>query len=723
MTRFHAVFAQSSLVPLAKIANAPSRSLRLLWAIFTATMFMGLCVCITLVVIQYCQHQTVFQLDYSGRDAVYDQIPGFTICPQAEDAQRILRKLLPDVKTDGLPWQDTDIMKELRRRAMQRAKTLSLDVITHRLPKGELRWDSAVTALSPIYAILQNFSIQFRMQPPHLMSGYRLTVMEQVPNLRTFMCTSFELRSRVPTDRWSYLEIEIDQRASLNQDVSFTVITHERGELPFSAYDRHIQTVLPPNAMVSIYFSKSVTKRLNTARNPCHQGMDAKVLAAEYVDTSTDPTAYEQEFMDKYAYSSDANDQDGSSPAYPHSRVEVQKEDMMWHTDHLDKLRLNLSDDNLIDEMSDTHGERATTRIPTKLTKTVNLFGTEFLYSREACAWAECCLKVERNCNCTCSMHVLRFSAARCEAGQKCEVSECRDQQIPYSVCPLPCVMIKFIKHNEIIIPAPEANMSVGLSKLKLVRSEAVHVAMEEEIFSLAKLFSEVGGLCSLFIGFSCIFLFELLEAAILMRGNVVQQSQLPIDNPRIHPQPTSEQHRISRDHIVHNTHVYTLAKSERNENALWHRNKSVDVTNNETDSRIKDGELERRPLAKNIAESASIGNTHANVDFFDIPSAKSLQSKTNSNMVESDFITKREIPRGGWTHMRWENDTLIIPLKISEFGSLEFADLIGSTKSSEWEDFYSQSAIQEDKEPIGLSGEQFLQLLMENRIKFRMLL
>ncbi|VDK89593.1 unnamed protein product [Dibothriocephalus latus] len=36
----------------------------------------------------------------------------------------------------------------------------------------------------------------------------------------------------------------------------------------------------------------------------------------------------------------------------------------------------------------------------------------------------------------------------------------------------------------------------------------------------MAKLFSEIGGLCSLFIGFSCIFIFELLEAMLLFRSD-----------------------------------------------------------------------------------------------------------------------------------------------------------------------------------------------------------
>ncbi|KAF8565803.1 hypothetical protein P879_05032 [Paragonimus westermani] len=516
MRNFFSVFSQSSLVPLAKIANAPSRTLRLLWAAFTAAMFMSLCICITLVVIQYCRHQTVFQLDYSGRQIVYDQIPGFTICPQAQEAQRMVRRAI-DVKTsEPIPWNDKVLMDQLRHKVRLRSPNHSFHVISHRLPIGELYWNTWNTAMSPIYQMLHNFSVHFRMQPPHLAKGYRLTVMEQVPNGRTFLCTTFELRPRSPTDRWSYLEIEIDQPGTLDNVAPFTIITHERGELPFSAYDRHIHTVLPANTVVSVYFSKSVTARLNTARNPCHEGPDAKSLAGHHAESKPEMLSSDMRYAESLADSTVESEKqfiDPLEPSVSHSDEEL--DESQWHVDMLDRLHFNMSSISQVPKHRTFLARKRSTK-----PQIVSLFGTTFLYSREACGWAECCRKVAQVCNCICNINTLVHNTEVCKAGPVCEIAECREKQISYTVCPLPCIMTKFIKHNEIRVSGVELNMSIGLSKLKLIRSEAVQVATEEEIFSLAKLFSEVGGLCSLFIGFSCIFVFELLEALILMHKN-----------------------------------------------------------------------------------------------------------------------------------------------------------------------------------------------------------
>ncbi|CAL8103021.1 unnamed protein product [Calicophoron daubneyi] len=495
-------------------------------------MFMGLCICITLVVIQYCRHQTVFQLDYSGRLAVYDQIPGFTICPQAQDAQRLFRQAVAryGITAEGPwpPWLMKEVMDEFRRRALELSPNISFTVMTHRLPMGELKWDTSSSAVSPIYGMLHNFSVTFRMQPPHLAKAYRLTVMEQVPNMRSFICTTFEMRARIPTRSWSFLEIELNQTTPITEaksTPSFTIITHERGELPFSAYDRHIHTVLPPGTAVSLYFSKSVTARLNTARNPCHEALDAKFLAGEYAGSE-----------DRTPIPDDTE--------YDSLQGEAEED---WYVDLLDQLRLDIR--------TGSNGSKTTARLVAESDllkqrrmageyniisepkpspgKTVSLFGTEFLYSREACGWAECCRKVKFACNCTCKIDVLANSIQECKAEPNCERSQCSDQQISYKVCPLPCVMTKFIKHSAMVTSGSETNLPMEVSQLKLIRSEAVQVATEEEIFSLAKLFSEVGGLCSLFIGFSCIFIFELFEAAILVQSDVKQHSK---DNSKVSP-------------------------------------------------------------------------------------------------------------------------------------------------------------------------------------------
>ncbi|VDP29811.1 unnamed protein product [Schistosoma mattheei] len=172
MKCFSNVFSQSSLVPLAKIANAPSRSLRLLWAIVTAIMCIGLCICISLVVMQYLKHQTVFQLDYSGRHTVYDQVPGITICPQSQESKRLfldaMKRLNIITQPMPLPWFSKTVMDQFRMKAIEIQPDLKFGVIVHRLPKGELLWNTSKTALSPIYRMLLNFSVEFQIQPSYL---------------------------------------------------------------------------------------------------------------------------------------------------------------------------------------------------------------------------------------------------------------------------------------------------------------------------------------------------------------------------------------------------------------------------------------------------------------------------------------------------------------------------------------------------------------------------
>lgn len=300
------------------------------------------------------------------------------------------------------------------------------------------------------------------------------------------MCTTFELRSEYLEKSWSYLQIVIHQNKLFkqmenqknlnlslrqNKGISFIVITHERGELPFSAYDRHIHTIVPPGESISLYFSKSITNRLNTARNPCHAGLDARFLA--------------------FGTSNMNNDN--------------------WASDYLDLIRSPKWKNKIYQNF--THMNQ----LSFVKSKTISLFGTHFLYSREACGWAECCAKVRLACNCTCTLDLLAPNRTYTPVEFKCEQTQCQDEQISYEKCPLPCSQTKFIKHSEVRSSNLETNYFFQSSSFKLIRSESVQVATEEEIFSLAKLFSEVGGLCSLFIGFSCIFIFELFEALILI--------------------------------------------------------------------------------------------------------------------------------------------------------------------------------------------------------------
>lgn len=323
------------------------------------------------------------------------------------------------------------------------------------------------------------------------------------------MCTSFELTTETPEQPWSYVEIKIEQdmrTGAIASDTvdsphpkgaTFVIITHERGELPFSAYDRNIYTPVPPSSFVSLYYSKLVTKRANTFRNPCHVGADSEWLAKSVQRSPDGMHAFD--YLDR-------------------RRLGIKKK-LAWPTGNLPYLPIQ-------DEK--THDMQKSA----KNSKTVNLFNTDLLYSREACAWAFCCLKVAQKCNCTCSMDWSLSTGTKSCPNNKCERVECSDSPIPYEQCPVPCSIAKFIKQNLLISEAPESQLLPNVSMLKFIRSENVQVAAEEEIYSLAKLFSEIGGLCSLFIGFSCIFIFELLEAIFLLKSGQKHSSKTPDSTP-----------------------------------------------------------------------------------------------------------------------------------------------------------------------------------------------
>ncbi|VDN99178.1 unnamed protein product [Rodentolepis nana] len=182
------VFSQSSLVPIAKIASASTRLQRIIWVIISTAMFIGLCSCITLVIIQYCMHQTVFQLDYSGRLTVYDQIPGITICPEAEEIKRILNHAARELgwtrmngksQQEKTPWLLPHINKELLKMIQSTEGLDPPGAIAHFLPVGNLYWDTHKVAKSPIYRALHNYTVTFRIKPANIANNYRLFVLEQ----------------------------------------------------------------------------------------------------------------------------------------------------------------------------------------------------------------------------------------------------------------------------------------------------------------------------------------------------------------------------------------------------------------------------------------------------------------------------------------------------------------------------------------------------------------
>lgn len=77
-------------------------------------------------------------------------------------------------------------------------------------------------------------------------------------------------------------------------------------------------------------------------------------------------------------------------------------------------------------------------------------------------------------------------------------------------VCPYACNTATYQKHNEVRFPN-----ATGLDSIEVnyIQDDAITQKTEEELFGLAKLFSEVGGLSSFFFGFSCLVIFELFES------------------------------------------------------------------------------------------------------------------------------------------------------------------------------------------------------------------
>ncbi|THD25779.1 Na channel amiloride sensitive [Fasciola hepatica] len=686
MKAFSSVFSQSSLVPLAKIANAPSRSLRLLWAVFTATMFVGLCACITLVVIQYCRHQTVFQLDYSGRNVIYDQIPGLTLCPQTQEAKRLFHLAVNmEVNKHPSPWLNKQALDKFRQIAKQHKPNMSFEVLTHRMPPGQLQWDTQKSALSPLYGMLHNFSVRFVMQPAQTGDSHRLTVMEQVPNPKHFLCTTFELRSQNPSvSRWSYLEMQLNQTATppgSDMFSSFILITHERGELPFSAYDRHIQTSMTPGSDVSVYFSKSITARLNTARNPCHASPDMHLW-----QTGMESARVSEDIAVSATRQNSLVTDDESDPSSSTGKIK-QEEEEEWELDFLDQLRMNhsVSEQPLEPQKAALKGS------------TVRLFGTTFFYSRESCGWAECSRKVRQVCNCSSVVELWSYKMHGCEAVEACERAECQVKQISYKTCPLACVVAKFVKHNTITETGSEVNLAPGAIQIKLVRSEAVQVATEEEIFSLAKLFSEVGGLCSLFIGFSCIFLFELVEAVILMYkdGKSIKKT---------------------------NKKVRTLLSNSDNRAGNNLRQFQGVVTT----------EVVENPIVEHFLDTRSFGDLNGMTG-----ESAVNQTSTNDRQSESSLdhgqiqdhvagVGQTAPVMGDLRRLRqnqpvWEGGILIIPVCFAPGGVLTISD----------KSVHENKAINETENRVNgsnkfeaeaeLTKEDLLQLLRQNRVRLRM--
>ncbi|KAM7542546.1 hypothetical protein Aperf_G00000017049 [Anoplocephala perfoliata] len=157
----------------------------------------------------------------------------------------------------------------------------------------------------------------------------------------------------------------------------------------------------------------------------------------------------------------------------------------------------------------------------------IEVLGQSYEYDQAACQWKKTCEYLHDECNCFCPLELLRswghghfldpsegdFNSHRSEIEEHCLHSCLYEKQIMLmdtSICPYACNVATYQKHNEI----RAANVSsLDSVELNFMQEDAVTQKTEEELFGLAKLFSEVGGLSSFFFGFSCLVVFQLLES------------------------------------------------------------------------------------------------------------------------------------------------------------------------------------------------------------------
>ncbi|KAF7260542.1 hypothetical protein EG68_01906 [Paragonimus skrjabini miyazakii] len=159
----------------------------------------------------------------------------------------------------------------------------------------------------------------------------------------------------------------------------------------------------------------------------------------------------------------------------------------------------------------------------------VRLLGHDFDYDQVACQWFTVCKHYHWKCGCLCPLEIIHRHAIardrevaavgfnRSGLQSTCPLSCQHNYPIAFvnsSACPLACLTVTYKKLNQVL----DASTNRGLVRMTLIQSEGVTEMTEEELYSLAKLFSEIGGLSSFCFGFSCILFFELIELAFWLR-------------------------------------------------------------------------------------------------------------------------------------------------------------------------------------------------------------
>ncbi|VDD79116.1 unnamed protein product [Mesocestoides corti] len=154
----------------------------------------------------------------------------------------------------------------------------------------------------------------------------------------------------------------------------------------------------------------------------------------------------------------------------------------------------------------------------------IEVLGQTYNYDQTACQWKKTCEHLYSECGCFCPLEFLRaldlgvekradkLQSIYPELQEHC-IHRCfYDTQlmlVDTAMCPYACDTTTYSKLNEVRFPNATSLDSI---EVNYIQDDAITQKTEEELFGLAKLFSEVGGLSSFFFGFSCLVIFQLLE-------------------------------------------------------------------------------------------------------------------------------------------------------------------------------------------------------------------
>nr|CAH8873316.1 unnamed protein product [Trichobilharzia regenti] len=474
--------------PFLKTFVNSNRAVKALWAIFAICMVIALVSSVTVVVLKYLNYVTVVRLDQRGpKDGVPP--PAVTIC-LAEHQTKYLKLQYYRNNTQ------LNIIQGIR-------KSCNL--------KSKIMWDSSVDAISQFYNNTKHFQVILRTEPP---GCYSVSVMEQVPWPPDSICTTFQLAQDLSFNSsfWKIFHIEV-RLAGVNQTLLGRplIIAHEPNSFPFDNFGRYLYEFINPGTLVNIFYSKSITKRLNTRKNPC-------------------------------------------------------------------------------------------------TSKSINLLGNYFDYDQITCQWHTVCAKYNQKCDCTCPLELLRLRLNRemksktrnrsipsnyiisnNQTNYNCPLKCPIDIPIAFvnnSVCPLACRTVTYKKLNEVLDNITDRSTI----QLELIQAEGLTEMTEEALYSLPKLFSEIGGLSSFCFGFSCILFFELIELVFWLRctfcSNFIERVK-EILGQQI--EITDDTNKFMKNNDNNTSKIFSTKKeSQKHEDMIYNDNENSKINSNKSKQQRK---------------------------------------------------------------------------------------------------------------------------------------